>query len=78
MTRALMPGAVIVVTLALAGCYEAKWAIPPGVSQAQYERDKYECDRDAKMAAGHDIASGFDEALWRHKCMRSKGYERSN
>jgi len=69
----------IAAAISLAACGQpAGWTPPPGATRQSFERDAYECRRDA-LAGGDTIRSGSiyvkseDWSLYRD-CMRAHGY----
>lgn len=63
--------AVIFMGCLLCGCAAGSTFHQAGASDAQRDRDYFECQLAAGQAAGND---SFKEALYVVKCMRLKGY----
>jgi hypothetical protein len=80
-TKKLM--AVAVIGFALGGCAVQKWNPPPGGTEAQWLRDRYDCNRDVHMlqrSAPNTLAGdighfGYEQMVWR-ECMEARGYTR--
>lgn len=63
----------VIALLALAGCTASPARFDRGSTDAaQFERERYECERDAK---GIRRADTCDELEMYERCMRSKGYK---
>ncbi len=71
-----------IATLALAGLALAACEGPdiwdkPGATQADFQRDAYECERDARMSAmsfGGGIAGAIEAKNFYRRCMVAHGY----
>lgn len=73
---------VIAAALSLAACggKPAGWLPPDGVTRQAFERDAYECRRDALMGgdtirATRDIAVKSEDWTLYRDCMRAHGYQ---
>jgi hypothetical protein len=72
---------LLIFTLVLSGCASYVWKHPHHNSQAQLQRDEYECERDRDMRlAGYgrmdSLERGFTGSQLLKDCFRSKGYYR--
>ena len=69
-------GSLLVVALCLAGCgvslKQADWRAPAG---GNWDKDSYECERDARDVAGTGGKETFGVAQdLAEKCLRARGY----
>jgi hypothetical protein len=51
----------------------------PNLTEAEWRRDSYDCERDARMSAlsfGTSIVGQVQAERFAQRCMESKGYER--
>lgn len=79
-TVLLMRSACLLLVLLGAGCFPTCWVAGecaprswyrrPGGTQADFERDHYACEREARVYQPNP----FDQPEWVAKCMRALGY----
>lgn len=65
------------VALALAACADERKFYKDGTSQADYNKDAYECERDARMSVvsfGTGIMASIEAKNFAVRCMQAKGY----
>lgn len=62
-------------TFFLVGCASMTWN-KPDVTQAEFNKDSYECQRDARQSGyyGSGIAGAINMREFLQMCMVSKGY----
>jgi hypothetical protein len=65
----------LVLCLMVAGCGPMIWD-KPGGTQADYNRDNYECERDARQSGyyGGGLAGALNMREFFKKCMVAHGY----
>lgn len=62
--------------LVLAGCAPVYWS-KPGFSQAEWNRDSYECERDVRQTShGTGLVGALDAMAFEQDCLRAHGYYR--
>lgn len=74
--RALVLGAM---ALVFGGCAETVW-VKPGATQSDFNRDSYECERDARMSAGSfggGIGGAIEARGFMERCMGVRGYTKT-
>lgn len=59
----------------VSGCAQVYWE-KYGVSQQEYSRDRYECERDRRQSNFDDSEDMFARSRFEDLCMRSKGYDK--
>jgi hypothetical protein len=67
---------VLVVLAALPACHRIYWT-KPGFNAADWQRDNYECERDARMSVlsfGTGIAGALNEQGFYNRCLTAHGY----
>ena len=57
----------------LGGCAQTYWT-KPGFNAADWQRDNYECERDARMSAASFGGNVFSAVDFFNRCLRAKGY----
>jgi hypothetical protein len=59
----------------LAGCAQKVWT-KPGLTQAEFNRDQYMCEKDARQSGyfGGGIAGAIAMQEFQNKCMVANGY----
>jgi len=61
--------------LGAAGCTPMMW-VKPGLTEAEFRRDRYECERDARQSGyfGQGLAGQLNMIEFAKQCMRARGY----
>lgn len=78
MNRPIVP-ALLIAACILAGCGpRLVWYKPGGATQADFNRDTYECERDVRQGGyyGTGIAGALNAQGFGERCMFAKGWER--
>lgn len=72
--RQFFVGAGLVVLLA--GCAQNVWVRPGGVSEAQFQSDRFACERDSRQSGyfGTGLAGAIEIQQFFNRCMNAKGY----
>lgn len=68
---------VALAVLALTGCAEPDMWVKAGTTQVDYQKDSYECERDARMSAasfGGGLAGAMNAQGFYRRCMVAHGY----
>jgi hypothetical protein len=66
----------LLLTLAVPACAQVYWT-KPGFSPADWQRDRYECERDARMSVlsfGTGIVGALNEQDFFNRCLVAHGY----
>jgi hypothetical protein len=66
-----MRAILLVAFLLVAGCAGSQTWAKPGGTQADLDRDTYECERDARMLPS---GSQYERIKFSEQCLRSKGW----
>ena len=66
----------LLVLLMLVGCGTQMAWNKPGVTQAEFNRDRYSCERDARQSGyfGSGLAGAANMQGFFHRCMEAQGY----
>lgn len=63
------------IALNLSSCAQVYWE-KYGVSQQEYVRDRYECERDRRQSYFDESEDAFARTRFEDLCMESKGYNK--
>jgi hypothetical protein len=70
------------VVVVLAGCTESSSMVwdKPGATQADYNKDRYECEKDTRQSGyfGHGFIGAANMVDFFKQCMAARGYELVN
>ena len=67
----------VLASLSLAGCADERRLYRDNTSQADYQKDAYECERDTRMSAssfGGGIVGSMNANDFAIRCMQARGY----
>ena len=64
--------AALLMLLAVPACAQVYWT-KPGFNATDWQRDNYECERDARTAA-HSFSGVFDQQAFFNRCLVAHGY----
>jgi hypothetical protein len=62
----------------LASCGQLEWTIPLGKTQVDFQRESYECERDARYAfpgGPATVGANMDMQNMYLRCMHVRGYD---
>jgi hypothetical protein len=66
---------VFILTTLISSCAQVYWE-KYGVSQQEYTKDRYECERDRRQSYFDESEDMFARNRFEELCMQSKGYNK--
>jgi major membrane immunogen (membrane-anchored lipoprotein) len=65
---------IVALLVLLTGC-TTHWIIPPGGTQQEFQKDDYECRKEAvNLTSNDDVVGVVTFPAWYKKCMKARGY----